>query len=118
MGFLVWLAKLFTGDIVGRAFDVIDKKIEGENDRERLKAEVTQTWLRNRMHLPWWLDAVFIVPLGLWWVSIIIYSILFHVNGPFPVSWDIAALPAPLDQWAGWIILSRFGAGIVGKFVK
>ena len=117
-GFFAWLAKLFTGDVVGRVFTTIDKKIESETDRERLKADVTKTWLQNRMTLPWWLDACFIVPLGLWWASILVYSMFFHTNGIFPQTWDIAALPSPLDDWAGWIIMSRFGAGIVGRFGK
>jgi len=116
MGFFAWLAKFLTGGILGRVFDTIDKKVKSETDRERLKAEVTQTWLKNRVVLPWWLDAFFIAPLGFWWASILIYSVFFHQNGMFPQTWDIAALPSPLNDWAGWIVLSRFGAGIVGRF--
>jgi hypothetical protein len=109
---------LFTGNLVERAFDVIDRKIVSQSDRERLKADVVKTWLQNRVAMPWYVDFCFIGPLALWWGAICVYSILWHQNGPFPQSWDIAALPAPLDDWAGWIVLSRFGVGVVTGYLK
>jgi len=109
--------KFLTGDIIGRAFDVIDKKLDSETDREKMKADVVKVWLQNRVSMPWYVDFCFIGPLALWWASIIIYSMLFHANGIWPQAWDIAALPPPLDQWAGWIILSRFGAGMVQNYM-
>jgi len=116
----MWSAiiKFLTGDVIGRAFDVIDRKIDADTDKERLKADVVKTWLQNRVSLPWYVDFCFIGPLAVWWSAICIYSILWHSNGPFPQTWDIAALPPPLDEWAGWIILSRFGVGVVEKFTR
>lgn len=111
------LFKFLTGDIIGRAFDVIDKKVESERDREKMKSDVVQTWLRNRVAMPWFVDFCFIGPLALWWASVCVYSILWHSGGPFPQGWDIAALPAPMDEWAGWIIGSRFGLAVVQHFV-
>jgi hypothetical protein len=117
---MIWASiwKFLTGDIVGRAFDVIDKKVQNDADKEKLKADVVQTWLQNRITMPWFVDFAFIGPLAIWWGTICIYSILWHSGGPFPQSWDIAALPPPLDEWAGWIILSRFGVGLVQNYVK
>ena len=116
----MWAAiiNFFTGNVVQRAFDVIDKKIDAESDRERLKADVVETWLQNRVAMPWYVDFCFIGPLALWWGVICIYNILWHANGIWPQSWTIAALPDPLDEWAGWIVLSRFGVGVVQSFVR
>lgn len=110
------LLNLLTGDLVGRAIGMVEKKIDNENDRERIKAEVVKVWLQNRMALPWWLDALFIVPLATWFAAVVVYSILFHANGPFPVPWDIAALPKPLDDWAGAIVMARFAPAMIQKF--
>lgn len=112
------IISFFTGDVIGRVFDVIDRKIGAESDRERLKADVVKTWLQNRVSMPWYVDFCFIGPLAIWWGAICLYSLLWHQSGPFPQAWDIAALPAPLDEWAGWIILSRFGVGVVQSFVR
>ncbi|WP_428700379.1 hypothetical protein [Stappia sp.] len=44
---------------------------------------------------------LFVLPLGLWWSAVIADSILSF-------DWDVAALPPPLDEWAGGILLSLF----------
>ena len=54
---------------------------------------------------------LFAAPLALWFCSVVVYSVFWHQNGPFPQDWDIAALPQPLDTWAGWIITFIFGVG-------
>lgn len=117
-GFLAWLGNFLTGNLVGRVFDTIDKKVESEADREKLKADVMRTWLQNRVSLPWYVDALFIAPLAFWWASIIVYSMIWCSNCAFPQGWSIAALPDPLNEWAGWIIMSRFGVGAVSQFVR
>lgn len=116
--FWAWLGNLLTGGVLGRAFDTIDKKIASDTDKEKLKADVAITWLQNRMVLPWWLDACFILPLGLYWAFVLYYSAFLCMDCMNPQDWTIAALPSPLDDWAGWIVMSRFGAGVVQGFVK
>ena len=44
---------------------------------------------------------LFVLPLGLWWSAVIADSV-------FSFDWDVAALPPPLDDWAGGILLSLF----------
>lgn len=44
---------------------------------------------------------LFVLSLGLWWTAVIADSI-----GGF--AWNVAALPAPLDEWAGVILASLF----------
>lgn len=113
-----WLFKILTGDVLGRLFDTIDRKLDNDTDKERLKAEVTGAWLQNRVMLPWYVDFCFIGPLAFWWAAICLYSIFWHANGLFPQHWTIAALPAPLDEWAGWIVMSRFAVGVVQNFAR
>ncbi|PCI53452.1 MAG: hypothetical protein COB36_12355 [Alphaproteobacteria bacterium] len=115
--FLGTIIKFFTGDVIGRVFDVVNKNIESKTDREKLKADVVKTWLQNRTSMPWYVDFCFIGPLGFYWAFVIIYSMFWHQNGMWPQTWDIAALPYPLDKWAGWIVASRFGIAAVQHFV-
>lgn len=53
----------------------------------------------------WWVTAIvrplFAYPLALWWGAVILDSI-------FLFDWEVAALPAPLDEWAGWIVAAYF----------
>ncbi|MCJ8311306.1 MAG: hypothetical protein MJH08_19840, partial [Hyphomicrobiales bacterium] len=58
----------------------------------------------------WWFPLFFIAPLGLWFTSVCLYSILFCQNCALPQAWTIAKLPSPLDEWSGWIISSLFVA--------
>ena len=70
----------------------------------------------------WWFPLFFIAPLGLWFASVCIYSILFCQRCAFPQSWSIAALPAPLDQWSGVIIgslfMAKYGERLLGRLKK
>ena len=52
---------------------------------------------------------LFAVPLAFWWGAVLVYSVLWCRACAYPQTWSIAALPAPLDQWAGLIVLSIFG---------
>jgi len=37
------ILNFLTGNVVGRVFDTIDKKVESETDKEKLKADVLKT---------------------------------------------------------------------------
>ncbi len=107
------LAKIFGGGIVERAFDLADKHIEAQTDREALKADVIKEHMRTRADYMRaggiWLMMIFAVPLAFWWSAVLVYSVLWCRACAYPQTWSIAALPAPLDQWAGLIVLSIFG---------
>lgn len=53
----------------------------------------------------WWVTAM-IRPAFAWpiviWSGAIVADSLFHFN------WDVAALPSPLNDWAGWIVGAYF----------
>jgi hypothetical protein len=106
---LGWL----TGGVLDRVFSTIDRTIEAQTDRERLKAEIIREHYRTRTD--WmragglWLMIAFAAPLSVWWSAVILYSILWCQRCAFPQSWSIAALPPPLDEWAGLIVVAIFG---------
>ena len=117
-----FIAKLLTGDVLGRAFDVVDKKIEAETDKEKIKGDIIKEHYRNRGQ---WMQGggfilmlLFAIPLAFWFGSVVIYSVFWCQGCAYPQSWTIAALPPPLDEWAGIIIVSIFGVVGVTKLRK
>lgn len=106
-----------TGGSLEKILDVIDKKMDNDATKEQIKAEVTKRWIDAQANLlvgrTWWFQLFFVIPLGFWWSAVILDSVL---------GWEhnIAALPDPLDTWAGYIISALFivdgGKALVGRF--
>ena len=107
------LVSILTGGLLDRVLATIDRKIAAETDREALKAEIIREHYRTRAD--WmgagglWLTVLFAAPLAFWWASVIVYSVLWCAGCAYPQDWTIAALPPPLDEWAGLIVVSIFG---------
>lgn len=106
---LNWLG----GGVLDRILDTVDKKVQSETDREKLKVDIVLEYYRTRSDYMraggLWLMLIFAVPLAMWWAAVLIYSIFWCAACAYPQAWSIAALPAPLDEWAGLIVLSIFG---------
>lgn len=106
---LRWL----TGGVLDRVLASVDKQIEAKTDRETLKAEIIKEHMRTRPDFMraggFWLMILFAAPLAVWWAAVIVYSIFWCARCAYPQAWTVAALPAPLDQWAGLIVMSIFG---------
>lgn len=123
----MWLLKMigsgiismFTGGSLEKILDTINRKMDNEVQREEIKAEVTKKWVEAQAQLlvgrTWWFQLFFVIPLGVWWTAVILDSI-------FGWEHNIAALPSPLDEWAGWIISALFivdgGKALIGRFKK
>ena len=113
------LVSVFTGGTLEKVLDLVNKNMDAGVERERIKGEVTQEWIRAQANLlvgrTWWFQLFFVIPLGLWWTAVILDSI-------FGWEHNIAALPSPLDEWAGWIISALFvvdgGKALIGRFKK
>lgn len=110
---MAWLLRLLSGGLLDRVFDTIDRRIEADADRERIKADLIAEYYRTR---PGFMRAggfvlmlLFAAPLAFWFSSVCIYSVFWCAGCAFPKPWTIAALPAPLNEWAGWIIMAIFG---------
>lgn len=110
---IAWLMNLLSGGLLSRALDTVDRKISADTDREKLKADLIREHYRTRADWMraggFWLMLLFAGPLALWWGAVILYSILWCRGCAWPVSWSVAALPAPLDEWAGLIVMAIFG---------
>lgn len=96
-----------------RILSTVDRKIEAETDREALKAEIIKTHYATRADWMraggFWLMLIFALPLAVWFGAVCVYSILWCAGCAYPQDWTIAALPPPLDTWAGGIVISIFG---------
>ena len=98
-----------TGGTLDRLLDTIDRKFDDDVEKERIKSDVTKTYVNAQANLlvgrTWWFQLFFVLPLGLWWTSVIIDSIMIHFQW-----WThtTAALPEPLGTWAAWIISALF----------
>lgn len=114
-----WLLSFITGGSLEKILDVVERKLDNEVTKEEIKAEVTRTWINAQANLlvgrTWWFQLFFIVPLGFWWSAVCLDSV-------FQFTWNVAALPTPLDEWAGWIVSSTFlidgTKSLIGRFKK
>lgn len=115
VGDVTFLAKLFgwlTGGTLDRILDTVDHRLDNETERERIKTHAVETYITAQASVlagrGWWFPLFFIAPLGLWFGAICVYSVFWCARCAYPRTWSIAALPAPLDEWAGAIIGSLF----------
>ena len=116
------LARLFGSGVLDRVLSSVDKHVEAQSDRERIKADLLAEHLRTRGDFMRsggiWLMLPFVVPLALWFAAVCIYSMLWCARCAYPQEWTIAALPAPLDEWAGLIVISIFGVVGLTRFKR
>lgn len=117
-----WLLKFLSGGILDRVFDTVDRRIDAGQNRDTIKGEILKEHLRTRGDYMrsggFWLMLLFAAPLALWFGAVVVYSIFWCSGCAFPQEWTIAALPAPLDQWAGGIVVSIFGVVGLSRFRK
>lgn len=111
-GLAAFVLKFLSGGMLKQVFAHLDKRADAQTERERISAEIVKERIsaeverRNAQRDVLlagnrWLQWLFVVPLGVWFTAVIADSIFYF---PF----DIAALPAPLDEWSGLIISALF----------
>lgn len=112
--------KWLTGGALNRVLDTVDRRIEQQTDREKIKADlIKEAYSRRADYMNaggFWLMLMFAVPLAFWFAAVLVYSVLWCQGCAFPQTWTVAALPAPLDEWAGIIVVSIFGVMGVTKW--
>lgn len=114
-----WLINLVGGGLLDRVLDSVDRSMDAQTDKERLKADIIRTHYETR---PGFMKAggfvlmlLFAVPLAMWFSAVLIYSVFWCQGCAYPQPWSIAALPPPLNDWAGGIVLAIFGViGVQG----
>lgn len=120
------LLKWLTSGPLDRILSSVDHKVDNATERERIKTKAVETYIDAQARVltgrGWWFPLFFIAPLGIWFASVCIYSILFCAKCAYPQDWSVAALPAPLDEWAGVIIgslfLAKSGEALIARFKK
>lgn len=112
-----FLLKFLGGGVLNKVMDYLKLRQDSATERERMKAEVVIAAIRAEVasrqvardiviaEQGWWVTALirplFAYPLIAWWGAVIADSI-------FRFEWDVAALPGPLNEWAGWIVAAYF----------
>lgn len=107
---IVWEVVKFFIDKIG---EVKVRQANTALEREKIVSETEQAKDKWKAVIltstgGWWFQLFFIVPLALWFSAVVIYSILWCNNCIWPQPWTIAALPPPLNDWAGAIIAFLF----------
>lgn len=120
MGAILSLLSFLAKGPLARALDTVDRRIDAQNDRERIKGEIVKEHIRHKATFMqaggFWLMLLFAAPLALWFGAVLVYSVLWCAGCAYPQGWTIAALPEPLNGWAGAIILSIFGVVGLSRF--
>lgn len=119
LGALKWVGRMITGGSLETILTTIEKGMDNEATKEQVKADVTKKWIDAQASLlvgrTWWFQLFFVVPLGFWWAAVCLDSVL-------PGEWNVASLPAPLDEWAAMIVSALFivdgGKALLGRFTK
>lgn len=104
---------LLTGGLLDRVLSTVDRRIAAETGREALKRDIILEHYRTRADFMrsggFWLMLLFAAPLAFWWAAVLVYSVLWCAGCAWPQPWTVAALPPPLDEWAGLIVMAIFG---------
>lgn len=122
-GFVLnWL----TSGPLDRILSSIDKHGSDLTDRERIKSDAVTAYVQAQVSVAnsrqWFFPLFLLVPTAFHYAAVNIYSVLWCARCAFPVSWTIAALPSPFDQWEGLIVTSLFigkaGEAIISRLRK
>lgn len=111
-GLIAFVLKLATGGTLDRVLAYAERKADSATERERIASEIVREQVRGEIERRnaqkdvlvagnRWLQWLFVIPLGIWFSAVIADSIFYF-------SWNVAALPPPLDDWAGLIISALF----------
>jgi len=126
MAFLGLVLNWLTAGPLDRILTSIDKHGDAVTDREKIRSAAVSQYVQAQVSLAnsrqWWFPVLFLIPAGLWFGAVCLYSILWCRGCVYPQSWTIAALPPPLDAWMGYIISSLFigkaGEALISRLKK
>lgn len=102
----------FLSGPLDRILDTVDHRLDNETAREEIRTKAVSAYVEQLARVQtsrWgWAPLLFYIPVGFWFASVCVYSVLWCRTCAFPQSWSIAALPPSLDPWIGAIIGSLF----------
>jgi len=116
-GVLTWLLRFLSGGILDRVLVHLGAAMEGANARQRIEAEIAIEHVRAELGrrqaqrdvlvaeqgrlITALMRPLFAYPLAAYYGAVILDSL-------FQFRWNVAALPAPIGDWSGWIISAIF----------
>lgn len=105
-----------SGGVIQRGFDTIDKYVDSQTDRTRLKTELLQTHIKTRAEVmktrAFWLVLLAGIPPVYHATWVYIYSVHFCKTCMWPKPWDIAALPSAYADYQ-WLAIAAW-LGVLG----
>lgn len=120
MIFLRWLGNFLAGGALDRVLDTVDRRVEAQTDREKIKADLIAEHYRTRAGFMqaggFVLMLLFAAPLAFWFATVCVYSVFWCAGCAYPQGWTIAALPSPLDEWS-WVIITAI-FGVIGVSLR
>lgn len=125
-GVLGFILNWLTSGPLDRILSSIDKHGDAITDREKIKTEAVTQYVQAQVSIAnsrqWFFPLFMLVPTAFHYAAVNVYSVLWCAKCAFPVSWTIAALPSPFDQWEGLIVTSLFigkaGEAIISRLRK
>lgn len=95
-----------------------EKKATTDVEKEKIRSQVemNKDTIKGAIltNGSWWFQLFFVIPLAVWFSGVVLYSLFWCQKCIYPQPWSIAALPTPLDTWAGWIIGFLFLVNVTG----
>jgi hypothetical protein len=121
-----FVLKWLTSGPLDRILTSIDKHGDAITDREKIKTDAVNQYVQAQVSIAnsrqWFFPLFMLVPTAFHYAAVNVYSVLWCARCAFPVSWTIAALPSPFDQWEGLIVTSLFigkaGEALISRLKK
>jgi len=118
---MTWLIttvlKWLSGGVLDSILSHLERRAASETERARINAETAKVFVQAEIESRkaardiviaeqgWWVTALirpaFAYPLAIYYAAVIADSL-------FRFEWNVASLPAPIDEWSGWIITAYF----------
>lgn len=113
MGFLGAVLSWLSGGALGRILDTVDRRIDVEANKDKIRGDVIREHMRTRAGWMraggFWTLLLFAIPTAFHFAAVVVYSVFWCADCAYPKDWTIAALPAPMSQWQGWVVLACIG---------
>lgn len=109
--------QVFTGGTLESILTTIDRGMDNEVEKEKVKADVTKKWIDAQANLlvgrTWWFQLFFVIPAGLYWTALILAQFPF-------LGWTVYRMPGFAEEVFLGIISALFivdgGKALLAKF--
>lgn len=112
--------RAFTGGSLDSILSTINKQMDSDVEKEKVKADVTKKWVDAQVNLlvgrTWWFQLFFVIPAGVYWAALLFVS-------AFPMfGWTVHRMPGFAEEIYFAIVSALFivdgGKALMGRFGK